>query len=56
MKAEVVLGDVSRLKATAGAGVEVIAVAERAFGLGVFPPTLVPAPVPVQAGSVDLVR
>jgi hypothetical protein len=34
MRAEVVLGDPFRLKATSGAGVEVIAVAERAVRLG----------------------
>ena len=33
MEAEVVLGDPDRLKATAGAGVEIIAVAKRAVGL-----------------------
>lgn len=37
MTAEVVLGDPCRLKAAAGAGVEVIAVAKGAFGLGPRP-------------------
>ena len=37
MKAEVVLGHSYRLKATPRAGVEVLAVAKRAFGLGRLP-------------------
>jgi hypothetical protein len=36
MEAEVVLGDPYRFKATAGAGVEVLAVAEGAFRLGML--------------------
>jgi hypothetical protein len=32
MKAQIVLGDPYRLKTTSGAGVEAVAVAEKAFG------------------------